>query len=111
MERVRINPTKEPSVVAATRPPLSDLEARAKVIRKHIIQPTTSAGSGHPTSSMSATDIATALYFGGVLRYDANNPRWPGRDRFIMSKGHAAPLLSAVLAEAGYFSKDLLPTL
>lgn len=90
---------------------LADLEAKAKVIRRHIIENTTQAGSGHPTSSLSATDIATALYFGGVLRYDSKNPAWPGRDRFILSKGHAAPLLYAVLAEAGYFSKDLLPTL
>jgi transketolase len=52
-----------------------------------------------------------ALYFGGVLRYDPKNPHWPERDRFILSKGHAAPLLYAVLAEAGYFSPDLLPTL
>jgi transketolase len=52
-----------------------------------------------------------ALYFGGVLQYDPKNPHWPERDRFILSKGHAAPLLYAVLAEAGYFSPDLLPTL
>ena len=94
-----------------TRPSLADLQARAKVIRRHIITSTTTAGSGHPTSSMSAVEIAVALYFGGVLRYDAKNPQWPGRDRFILSKGHAAPLLYAVLAEAGYFSTDLLPTL
>jgi transketolase len=79
--------------------------------RKHIITSTTAAGSGHPTSSLSGVEIATALYFGGILRYDPKNPRWPQRDRFILSKGHAAPLLYAVLAEAGYFSPDLLPTL
>ena len=90
---------------------LSDLQTRAKTIRRHIITSTTKAGSGHPTSSLSAVEIATALYFGGVMRYDAKNPRWPQRDRFIMSKGHGAPLLYAVLAEAGYFSTDLLPTL
>jgi transketolase len=55
--------------------------------------------------------MATALYFGGILRYDPKNPHWPQRDRFILSKGHAAPLLYAVLAEAGYFSPELLPTL
>jgi transketolase len=90
---------------------LPDLQARARAIRKSIITSTTTAGSGHPTSSLSAVEIATALYFGGILRYDPKNPQWPGRDRFILSKGHAAPLLYAVLAEAGYFSKDLLPTL
>lgn len=90
---------------------LPDLQAKAKVVRRHIITSTTAAGSGHPTSSLSATDVAVALYFGGVLRYDAKNPTWPARDKFILSKGHAAPLLYAVLAEAGYFSTDLLPTL
>jgi transketolase len=90
---------------------LADLQARAKVVRKEIITSTTTAGSGHPTSSLSGVEIAVALYFGGVLRYDPKNPTWPQRDRFILSKGHAAPLLYAVLAEAGYFSRDLLPTL
>jgi transketolase len=92
-------------------PTLADLHLRAKSIRKEIINSTTIAGSGHPTSSLSGVEIAVALYFGGILRYDPKNPHWPQRDRFILSKGHAAPLLYAVLAEAGYFSKDLLPTL
>jgi transketolase len=90
---------------------LADLQLKAKSIRKEIIRSTTTAGSGHPTSSLSGVEIAVALYFGGVLRHDPKNPHWPQRDRFILSKGHAAPLLYAVLAEAGYFSKDLLPTL
>ncbi|MBI2806983.1 MAG: transketolase [Planctomycetes bacterium] len=90
---------------------LPELQAKARVIRRHIITSTTIAASGHPTSSLSATDVATALYFGGVLRYDPKNPGWSGRDKFILSKGHAAPLLYAVLAEAGYFSIDMLPTL
>lgn len=90
---------------------IDDLKAKAKIIREHIITSTTAAGSGHPTSSLSATDIVTALYFGGFLRYDAKKPDWPQRDRFIMSKGHAAPLLYAALAEAGYFSTDELSTL
>ena len=90
---------------------LAELQTKAKTIRKHIITSTTTAGSGHPTSSLSGVEIATALYFGGVLRYDPKNPTWPQRDRFILSKGHAAPLLYAVLAEAGYFSPELLPTL
>jgi transketolase len=90
---------------------LAQLQLRAKNIRKEIITSTTTAGSGHPTSSLSGVEIAVALYFGGVLRYDPKKPHWPQRDRFILSKGHAAPLLYAVLAEAGYFSKDLLPTL
>jgi transketolase len=92
-------------------PSLADLQARAKVIRRHILTSTTAAGSGHPTSSLSGVEIATALYFGGILRYDPKNPNWPQRDRFILSKGHAAPLLYAVLAEAGYFPADQLPNL
>jgi len=99
-------------VTAATQTaPLADLKARAKTIRKEIITSTTTAGSGHPTSSMSGVEIAVALFFGGILRYDAKNPHWPQRDRFILSKGHAAPLLYAVLAEAGYFPKEQLSTL
>jgi transketolase len=90
---------------------LTELENKAKVIRRHIIENTTAAGSGHPTSSMSAVEIAVALYFGGLLRYDPKKPHWPARDRFILSKGHAAPLLYAVLAEAGYFPREQLPTL
>src|SRR5688500_13035910 len=91
--------------------PLDDLKARARAVRKHIIVSTTEAGSGPPTSSLSAVEIAVALYFGGVLRHDPKNPAWPGRDRFILSKGHAAPLLYAVLAEAGYFPREQLATL
>lgn len=94
-----------------TNPSLHDLQLRAKTIRKEIITSTTTAGSGHPTSSMSSVEVAVALYFGGILRYDAKNPTWPQRDRFILSKGHAAPLLYAVLAEAGYFPASQLSTL
>lgn len=90
---------------------IQELQAIAKAVRKDIITSTTTAGSGHPTSSLSGVEVAVALYFGGFLRYDAKNPHWPQRDRFILSKGHAAPLLYAVLAEAGFFSRDLLPTL
>jgi len=96
---------------AASQPLLADLRARAKAVRQGIITSTTTAGSGHPTSSLSAVEIAVALYFGSVLRHDPKNPQWPQRDRFILSKGHAAPLLYAVLAEAGYFPKEMLPTL
>jgi transketolase len=90
---------------------LAELQARARSIRRGIITSTTTAGSGHPTSSLSGVEIAVALYFGGFLRHDPKNPHWPQRDRFILSKGHAAPLLYAVLAEAGYFPKEQLATL
>jgi transketolase len=90
---------------------LDELKAIAKTIRKDIITSTTAAGSGHPTSSLSGVEVAVQLYFGGFLRHDPKKPAWPQRDRFILSKGHAAPLLYSALAEAGYFSRDLLPTL
>lgn len=89
----------------------ADLQAICRTIRRYIVTSTTTAGSGHPTSSMSAVEIAVALYFGGFLRHDPKNPKWPQRDRFIMSKGHAAPLLYACLAEAGYFPVADLQTL
>jgi transketolase len=85
-----------------------ELEEIARQLRLDILDMTTRAGSGHPSSSFSATEIATALYFGGDLHYDPENPHWPERDRFIMSKGHAAPLLYAVLAHAGYFDREEL---
>src|SRR5262245_60725522 len=97
--------------MTASTASLADLKARAKSIRKNIITSTTTAGSGHPTSSLSAVEVAVALFFGGILRYDPKNPHWPERDRFIISKGHAAPLLYAVLAEAGYFPVKQLMTL
>jgi len=91
--------------------PADQLHEIAWRLSREIIEMTTKAGSGHPSSSLSAIDILTVLYFGGILHYDPDHPDWPNRDRFIMSKGHAAPGLYVALAEAGYFSKDLLPTL
>jgi transketolase len=72
---------------------------------------TTAAGSGHPSSSLSAVEVVVALYFAGFLRFDPRQPQWRERDRFILSKGHAAPVLYAALAEAGYFPVDELMTL
>lgn len=80
-------------------------------LSRQIIEITTRAGSGHPSSSLSEIDILTALYFGGVMRYDPERPEWPDRDRFILSKGHGVPGLYAVLAEARFFDPGLLPTL
>lgn len=81
---------------------LEFLKEKAKIIRRHIIRMTGAAGSGHPGGSLSAADIITYLYF-KELRVDPENPAWPNRDRFILSKGHAAPVLYAVLAERGFF--------
>lgn len=80
-------------------------------IRTDIIEMLHEAGSGHPGGSLSCTDIMTALYFGGVLDHDPENPSKEDRDRFIMAKGHAAPALYATLAEAGYLPVEELKTL
>lgn len=93
------------------RETMMQLEKTATELSHQIIEMTTRAGSGHPSSALSAIDLMTILYFGGVLRYDAQRPQWANRDRFILSKGHAAPALYAVLAEAGYFSAELLKSL
>ncbi len=87
---------------------LETLKATARELRLDILEMTRLAGSGHPSSSFSPVEIVTALYFGGILRYKPEEPWWPERDRFIMSKGHAAPLLYAALARAGYFERDML---
>lgn len=93
------------------RPKRDDLEAIAKRLRHHIVRSTTAAGSGHPSTSLSMVEVITTLYFGGVLRYDPTDAQNPDRDRFILSKGHGAPALYAVLAEAGYIPVDELTEL
>ncbi len=97
---------------AIERKPLSvkDMEVMAKRLRRHIITMLGKAGSGHPGGSLSAVEIVTALYF-GLLRHNPKDPHWPDRDRFILSKGHAAPLLYATLAECGYLPLEELSTL
>ena len=90
---------------------VEELQKISWQLSRTILEITTKAGSGHPSSSLSAIDVLVALYFGDILRYDADRPDWPDRDRFILSKGHAAPGLYAVLAEAGYFDSHLLATL
>jgi transketolase len=89
---------------------IAEMEAVAKRLRRHIITMIGKAGSGHPGGSLSAVEIVTALYF-KLLRHMPSDPRWSDRDRFILSKGHAAPLLYATLAECGYFPVDELSTL
>ena len=86
------------------------METIAKRVRRHIISMTGRAGSGHPGGSLSAVEIVTTLYF-HVMRHNPQDPRWPDRDRFILSKGHAAPVLYATLAECGYIPVEELSTL
>jgi transketolase len=88
----------------------AELKKMAKKLRRHVITMIATAGSGHPGGSLSAADIITALYF-KVLHYNPQNPQWADRDRFILSKGHAAPILYAALAESGYFPVAELATL
>jgi transketolase len=86
------------------------LQDKATRLRIHSIRSTTEAGSGHPTSCMSAADIVATLFF-AVMRYDPQNPRHANNDRFILSKGHAAPVLYAAWAEAGAIPIEKLLTL
>ncbi len=87
---------------------LTALHNKATELRIDSVRATSEAGSGHPSSCCSAADIVAALFF-SVMRYDPKNPKAPNSDRFVLSKGHAAPLLYAAWAEAGLFPKsDLL---
>jgi len=89
---------------------IEELQKKARVIRRHIVEMVAKAGSGHPGGSLSSTDLITALFF-HVLKYKPQEPHWPGRDRFHLSKGHCCPLVYSVLAEAGYFPVEKLFTL
>lgn len=89
---------------------VAELQAIAKQIRRHIVTMITAAKSGHPGGSLSAVEILVSLYF-DRMRHDPANPTWPDRDRFILSKGHAAPVLYAVMAECGYTPVDELNSL
>jgi transketolase len=99
-------------------PTLSDRDAlvarlreRALRMRRDIIDMLTESASGHPGGSLSAVEIVAALYFGGYLRYQASDPLWPERDRFILSKGHGVPVQYAALAQAGFLPHEELRTL
>jgi len=89
---------------------VDELAAISKQVRREIVEMITHAGSGHPGGSLSAVEILVTLFF-DVLRHDPSHPKWPDRDRFILSKGHAAPALYSVMAECGYTPKDQLNTL
>ncbi len=89
---------------------ISTLEEHAYHLRCNILEMLAEAGSGHPGGSLSCVEILTTLFF-YKLRFDPKNPRWEERDRFILSKGHAAPALYAALAEANYFPEEDLLTL
>lgn len=86
------------------------LKEKSNAIRRHIIEMLHKSGSGHPGGSLSAADIVTVLYF-KEMKIDPKNPKWEDRDRFVLSKGHAAPVLYAALAEKGYFEIEELSKL
>ncbi len=92
------------------RAKLEDLEKISRLIRYHCLAMTTRAGSGHPTSSLSATDLMAGLLFGGAFKYDLDHPEKPNNDRLIFSKGHASPLFYALWAVAGAVSQEELST-
>jgi transketolase len=89
---------------------IEEMQVITKKIRRDIINMIGAAGSGHPGGSLSAVEILTALYF-RVLNHNPADPHWEDRDRFILSKGHAAPVLYASLCESGYLPEDELCTL
>ena len=90
---------------------MANFSEKAKRIRSDILDSLFAAQSGHPGGSLSCVEILLALYEDGVVRYDVKDPKWPERDRVILSKGHACPALYAVLADVGFFPKEELLTL
>ncbi|MDO8512574.1 MAG: transketolase [bacterium] len=86
----------------------AELAEVSRELRLSALEMLYKAGSGHPGSTFSTMDILTALYFGGILKYDSARPDWNERDYFLMSNGHAAPALYAILAKAGYFAETEL---
>lgn len=112
----RMNPSsvtsaaKHKAEVFSSSASLKEMEALARRIRRHIVTMIGKAGSGHPGGSLSAVEIVSTLYF-RILKHKPQDPQWADRDRFILSKGHAAPLLYTVLAECGYFPVAELATL
>ncbi len=90
---------------------ISELKEMAKMVRSDIVTMTNRAGSGHPGGSLSATDLLVGLYFGDMIQVDPKDPEWQERDRFILSKGHVAPVLYSVLARRGFFPVEELWTL
>ena len=90
---------------------IQELKDLCRLVREDIVTMTHKAGSGHPGGSLSATEIMVGLYFGGIMNVDPKQPNWEERDRFILSKGHVAPVLYSVLARKGFFPVEELSTL
>lgn len=99
-----IVPFKEDDAMSCEVVSLMDM---ARLLRRDIVDTVYRAKDGHPSPALSCADIVAALFF-KVLRIDPQSPKWEDRDRFILSKGHACPVLYAALARRGYFSRDEL---
>lgn len=110
MDEKLIDEKKKPYIVETLNKKemnTEELKQIAREIRIDIIKMLEKAGSGHPGGSLSCVEIIVALYY-KIMKHDPENPKWPMRDRFVLSKGHGVPTVYATLASFGYFSKDLL---
>lgn len=87
-------------------PNINELKEKAKYIRNGVLDMCVKACTGHVNSAFSSVELLVALYYGGILRFDPKNPKWKDRDRFIMSKGQASPLLYVILGDLGFFPKE-----
>ncbi|HOO77051.1 MAG TPA: transketolase [bacterium] len=87
---------------------IRELEDKALHIRNLVLDMCSRGGTGHVTSSFSCTEILVTLFYGGLVRFDPNDPHWAGRDRFILSKGQASVILYPILADLGFIPKDYL---
>jgi transketolase len=81
----------------------TDLEKKAKWVRRQMVEMIASANKGHIGGALSCADILVSLFYGGILRFNAKDPKWPDRDRFIVSKGHSGIALYVILADLGFF--------
>jgi len=90
---------------------IKELEKTAVEMRIDLIKMLANAKSGHSGGTLGTADLFTALFFGGLMKYDPKNPQWEERDRFVLSNGHICPILYASLARAGFFPMDELKTL
>ena len=95
-------------VMADQKPDFKELRKKTEELRYNLVAMMDYAGSGHPGGSLSVLEIITELYYGGFLKADPKNPADPGRDRMVMSKGHASPTLYVILADKGFYGKEEL---
>ena len=105
----RTSDTKAADAEPVKQVSLDSLKSAALQMRRDILSTIAEAGSGHPGGSLSAVELLTSLYY-TELRHDPSNPGWPDRDKFVLSKAHACPVLYVVLAHCGYFPKEELST-